>query len=108
MRKILILALCLNLGISVLHAENNQSVQKEKKENKQKSADSNQSVKKDMAKKNLQEQMKREQKYAKEKTFYQGSDINLSAFEVDPDSLPSVPDIEPDYDFDMSSGVYTD
>ena len=56
----------------------------------------------------VQEQMKREKKYAKEQKFYQGSDYNLSAFQIDEDSLPDVPALEPDYDFDMSSGVYTD
>ena len=31
-----------------------------------------------------------------------------ACFEIDEDSLPDVPALEPDYDFDMSSGVYTD
>ena len=101
MKKIVILA----LSMVILYAENNQSIQNE---TKQKSIDSNQSVKKDKVEKQVQEQMEREKKYAKEQTFYQGSDYNLSAFEVEEDSLPDVPALEPDYDFDMSSGVYTD
>lgn len=48
------------------------------------------------------------EKIEKEQKFYQGSDYNLSAFEIEEDSLPNVPALEPDYDFDMSSGVYTD
>ena len=101
MKKIVILV----LSMIILYAENNQSIQNE---TKQKSIDSNQSVKKDKVEKQVQEQMEREKKYAKEQTFYQGSDYNLSAFEVEEDSLPDVPALEPDYDFDMSSGVYTD
>ena len=101
MKKIVILA----LSMVILYAENNQSIQNERK---QKSIDSNQSVKKDTFEKQVQEQMQREKKYAKEQKFYQGSDYNLSAFEIDEDSLTDVPALEPDYDFDMSSGVYTD
>ena len=101
MKKIVILV----LSMIILYAENNQSIQNE---TKQKSIDSNQSVKKDKVEKQVQEQMEREKKYAKEQKFYQGSDYNLSAFEVEEDSLPDVPALEPDYDFDMSSGVYTD
>jgi len=108
MKKTVVMALFLSLSIVVLHAENTQSIQKEKIMKKQKSADSNQSVKKDKVEKQVQEQMKREKKYAKEQKFYQGSDYNLSTFEIDEDSLPDVPALEPDYDFDMSSGVYTD
>ena len=108
MKKIFVWVLCLTFSSGVVYAENNQSVQKEKTEKKKKSEDSNQSVKKEKVEKHIQEQLKREQKYAKEQTFYQGSDFNLSAFEIDKDSLSSVPELEPDYDFDMSSGVYTD
>lgn len=114
MKKTLVLALFTCFSMALLHAENNQSIQKEKtetkqkSEKKQKSPDTNQTAKKDKVDKQVQEQMKREQKYAKEQTFYQGSDFNLSAFEIDKDSISSVPELEPDYDFDMSSGVYTD
>ena len=49
----------------------------------------------------LEKQMEREKKYAKEQRFYQGSEYDLSSFEVDKSSLDSIPLIEPDYDFDM-------
>ena len=52
--------------------------------------------------------MEKEKKYAKEKAFYQGKDYDLKSYEIDPDSLPDVPSLEPDYDFDMSEGVYSD
>ena len=51
--------------------------------------------------------MKKEKKYAKEMIFYQGDDYDLSAHEVDPNSLPDVPLIEPDYDFEIDD-VYRD
>ena len=88
-----------------MHAEHNQSIQTEKE---QKIVDRNESLKKVKIEKQIQEQIKREEKYAKEQKFYQGSDYNLSAFEVEEDSLPNVPALEPDYEFDMSRGVYTD
>ncbi len=55
----------------------------------------------------IKEQMEREKKYAKEQKFYQGDEYDLKAHEVDPDSLPDVPAIEPDYDFDITD-VYRD
>ncbi len=57
--------------------------------------------------KNLQEQMKREAKYAKEKAFYHGKEYNLSETEIDPNTLSNIPTITPDYDFDMDD-VYSD
>jgi hypothetical protein len=49
----------------------------------------------------LKEQMEREEKFAKEQTFYQGDDYDLSYAEVNEESLDSVPLIEPEYDFNM-------
>ena len=60
-----------------------------------------------ITKKNLLEQIKREEKYAKEQKFYQGKDYNLSAVEVNPESLSSIQAIEPEYDFNMDD-VYSD
>jgi len=83
------------------------------------SNDSNSAVKNskdsNITKKNLLEQIKREEKYAKEREekyakeqkFYQGKDYNLSAVEVNPNSLSSIKAIEPEYDFDMDD-VYSD
>ncbi len=65
-------------------------------------------TKKDLLKKHLEEEMKREAKYAKEKTFYMGKDYNLTEHQVDPKSLKHIKAIEPDYDFDMDEGVYSD
>ena len=61
----------------------------------------------DITKKQVQEQMKREEKYAKEQIFYQGDDYDLSQHDVNEKSLDSVPLIEPDYDFDITD-VYRD
>jgi hypothetical protein len=55
----------------------------------------------------IKEQMEREKKYAKEQKFYQGDAYDLKAHEVDPNSLPDVTAIEPDYDFDITD-VYRD
>ena len=53
------------------------------------------------AEKHLEEQIKKEQKFAKEQRFYQGADYDLSSHEVDSNSLDSIPLIEPEYDFNM-------
>jgi Ni/Co efflux regulator RcnB len=108
MQKAVILALSIYFSAICVHAENQQSTKKEKKEVKHKDVDNNTSIKHDKIEKQVQEQMKREKKYAKEQKFYQGKEYNLSAFEVEKDSLPDVPALDPDYEFDMSSGVYTD
>jgi len=57
--------------------------------------------------KQIQAQMEREKKYAKEQMFYQGSEYNLSEKQVDPKILKHVPKLEPDYDFDITD-VYRD
>ncbi len=90
-----------------LNAENNDSIKtKSNTENNtstkaKKQAENNDSVKAKRAEKQIQEQMKREEKYAKEQTFYQGKNFDLSALEVDPNSLDAIPEIEPDYSFNM-------
>ncbi len=85
-----------------LTSENNISIKADKQKEDNKSASTSR------VEKQIEEQMKREQKYAKEKTFYQGKDYNLKAVEVNPDSLSKIPVIKPDYSFDMSEGVYSD
>ncbi len=84
--------LIISLAVS-LNAENNNST-KIKPEN-------NASKKVKRAEKQLQEQMKREEKYAKEQTFQHGKNYDLSDLEVDPKSLDAIPEIEPDYEFNM-------
>jgi hypothetical protein len=68
---------------------------------------SSQQIKIERMKKEVEEQMKREEKYAKEQRFYQGDEYNLSAVEVNQDSIDSTPLIEPDYDFEIDD-VYRD
>ncbi|NPA50089.1 MAG: hypothetical protein GXO02_00480 [Epsilonproteobacteria bacterium] len=60
-----------------------------------------------LTKKHIQEQIKREQKYAKEKTFYMGDEYNLTEKAVDEKSLENVPVISPEYDFDIDD-LYDD
>jgi len=90
MKKILII---MTIGGSILFADSN---------------DTNRSQKKNKINAEIEKQMEKEKKYAKERTFYQGKDYDLKSYEIDPDSLPDVPSLEPDDDFDMSEGVYSD
>jgi len=55
----------------------------------------------------LQKQMEREKKYAKDGTFLKGENYDLSYAEVNSSNLDHIPTIEPDYDFDMDD-VYSD
>ncbi len=111
MRKIFLLALLAASCMVASYAENNESTKANSDSNKSlkaaKSTENNESTSADRTEKQVQEQMKREQKYAKEQKFYQGSDYNLSAVEVDEKSLSSVPVIEPDYNFSIDD-VYRD
>ncbi len=102
MNKIILSLFLLLSMLSSLNADNNNTAKVEPKSENNKSKKSS-----TLTEKKVQEQMEREKKYAKERTFYQGSDYNLSAVEVDPDSLSSIPVIEPDYDFDMDD-AYAD
>lgn len=90
MKKILIFII---IGCTMLLADSN---------------DTNRSQKKSKINTEIEKQIEKEKKYAKEKAFYQGEDYDLKSYEIDPDSLPDVPSLEPDYDFDMSEGVYSD
>jgi len=90
-----------------LNAENNASTKaKSNTENNattkaKENAENNDSVKAKRAEKQIQEQIKREEQYAKEQIFHQGKNYDLSSSEVDPNSLDAIPAIEPDYDFNM-------
>ena len=68
-------------------------------------ADNNQSG--SIVQKHIEEQMKKEQQYAKERAFHQGKDYNLDDTKVDPNTVNSVPLIKPEDDFDMTD-VYRD
>ena len=79
-------------------AENNQSVEET---NSSKNTDT------DITKQQVEEQMKREEKYAKEQKFYQGDEYDLTSSEVNKKSLNKLELIEPDFDFNMDD-VYRD
>ena len=111
MRKLFLSVILVGSFMVALYAENNESIKANADINKSikaaQSTENNESAKIDRTEKQIQEQMKREQKYAKEQKFYQGSDYNLSADEVDEKSLSSIPVIEPDYNFSIED-VYRD
>jgi len=54
-------------------------------------------------KKQIEKEIQREKKYSKERTFYQSKNYDFKGAQVNPDSLGSVPDLEPQDDFDMDS-----
>jgi len=72
------------------------------------SLESNKSITVDKTKEAVKKAMALEEKYAKEQRFYQGDEYDLKSKEFDPETLKKVPAIEPDYDFDMDTGVYDD
>ncbi|WP_415397292.1 hypothetical protein [Sulfurimonas sp. CS5] len=47
--------------------------------------------------KEVRKQMEKEKKFAKEQTFYQGKEYDLKSFEVNPDAIKVIPDIDIDY-----------
>jgi len=51
----------------------------------------------------LQKQIKLEKEYAKTGEFKKGKDYNLSYAEVNASTLDNVPELVPDYDFDMDN-----
>ena len=53
--------------------------------------------------KQIKKEMENEKKYAKEQTFYSTENYDFKGAEVNKDSLDSVPELEPQYDFDMDS-----
>ncbi|WP_457746326.1 hypothetical protein [Sulfurimonas sp.] len=56
----------------------------------------------------IQKEIEKEKKFAKEQKFYQGKEYDLKSEEIDPSIIDSIPSIEPENDFDMSTGVYSD
>jgi len=57
--------------------------------------------KNNIADKELQKQIEKEKKYAKEQKFYQKKEYDLKSMEVNIDSLNSIPDTQEEDDFDM-------
>ena len=64
--------------------------------------ENNNTTKEDRVKKQIEAEIQKEKRYAKEQTFYKGANYNLKGSEVNPDSLSSVPILELD-DLDMDS-----
>ena len=56
----------------------------------------------------LKKAMEKEKKYAREGVFYKADEYDFKGSQVDPKSLDKIQAIEPDYDFDMDTGVYDD
>ena len=48
--------------------------------------------------KQIEKQMAREKKYAKEQRFYQGDEYDFKSKEIDPETLKDIKPIEPDYE----------
>ena len=59
-----------------------------------------------LTKEAIKKAMEKEKKYAKEQRFYKADEYDFKGAQVDPDSLDKIPVLEPDYDFDMDTGVY--
>jgi uncharacterized protein (DUF1800 family) len=107
MKLLSLITVSLLVSSLFLHAENNVTKQKKAPAKASVKAKDTNISKKKIIEEKIKEQMEREKKYAKEQRFYQGSDYDLKAHEVDPNTLPDVPVIEPDYDFDITD-VYRD
>ncbi len=114
MNKIIIYTLLIcSLAVSINADTNSSATNKENNESKKsvkakQTNDSNKTASKSkIMDKEVKEQMEREKKYAQEQSFAQGDDYDLSAHEVNENSLPDVPALEPDYDFDITD-VYRD
>ena len=89
-----------SLLICSLYAKSNET-QKENNNSSEQNISKSADTKDDKIKKQLKVQIEREKKFAKEKTFYQGKDYDLSYAEIDKSSLENIKLPEPDYDFDM-------
>jgi hypothetical protein len=89
MKKVVVVVCLTIFSFITLYAEDNKTAKK---------VENNATV---QAEKQLQEQIEREKKFAKEQTFYKGQDYDLSYAEVDSSSLDNIHVAEPDYDFNM-------
>jgi len=107
MKKLFFLPLLLGSSFVLLSAENNTSHANTPESNVSQESNLTPQDRAIRVKKEVEEQMKREAKYAQEQRFYQGDEYNLSAVEINKDSLDSIPLIEPDYDFEIDD-VYRD
>ncbi len=103
MKKLFLLTFMIASLTLTLNAENNTSTKTNPNSETnntakaKKNAENSESAKAKRAKQQIEEQMKREEKYAKEQTFYQGKEYDLKSFEVNPDAIKDIPDIDIDY-----------
>ena len=112
MIKLSLFTSLLLLSSTLIMAENNATKQVDVNVTTTTIVESNQTVesnisKKDVLKQQVEEQMKREEKYAQEQMFYQGDAYDLKSREINEESLEKLETIEPDFDFDMDD-VYRD
>ena len=54
--------------------------------------------KEEIIQKQIEKQIAREKKYAKEQRFYQGDEYDFKSKEIDPKTLKDIKPIEPDYE----------
>jgi len=87
--------------------DQNKTMQVNSKKKINQQSDSNKTRSKQTLEQQIEEQIKREKKYAEEMKFYQGDEYDLKAAEIDEKSLDRIPTIEPEDDFDMTD-VYRD
>ena len=92
------------LSTTLIMAENNATKQVDVNSS---STETNSTQAVDLTKQQVEEQMKREEKYAQEQMFYQGENYDLKSREINEESLEKLDLIEPDFDFDMDD-VYRD
>ena len=70
------------------------------------SSEHNRTKETNSSKEAIKKAMEKEKKFAKEQRFYYEDEYDFKGAQVAPDALEKVPSLEPDYDFDMSTGVY--
>ena len=70
------------------------------------SSENNSTKDENQTKEAVKRAMEKEKKYAKEQRFYEADEYDFKGVQVDPKTLEKIPLLEPDYDFDMSTGVY--
>ncbi len=70
------------------------------------SSENNRTKDENQTKEAIKKAMEKEKEYAKEQRFYNADEYDFQGAQVDPKTLEKIPVLEPDYDFDMSTGVY--
>ena len=70
------------------------------------SSENNSTKEDNKTKEAVKKAMEKEKKFAKEQRFYNEDEYDFKGAQVDPKTLEKVPLLEPDYDFDMDTGVY--